>query len=461
MADLLDSPLDAPAEMGTTTAAGVSAPVSTPPRRRGGALSPLRNRNYALLFSGQAISLLGDQAYGLALPWTVLVVTGDPNQMAVVLTAATVPRVLLLLIGGALADRLTPRVIMIVADMLRMLVVGVLGVTLFFGLPPLWIVALLAGLEGAGSGLFAPGSQALLPATLSNDDLPAGNGLMQSLQFLTLTVGPLLGGIATAAEASIAFLVDAASFGISALALFGMRVKRRAAGAAQEADASARAEASERKGMLREIGAGFRYAMKTPLVRVAMVVTIFGNLGFAGTLNVGLIVLAHNLSPSAVTLGVILAAVGVGGIIGGLGSSALGRLRHRGKIALALFGGSALLLAAVPLVAGPASKLPFTFALEDSQRVLAVAIVMGLIGFILALADTMIITVMQQSIAPEYLGRVFSIQFLAGGISQPLSLLGAGALTVAFGPGVVFLVGAVAEVIAISIGFASRELRNL
>ena len=92
---------------------------------------------------------------------------------------------------------------------------------------------------------------------------------------------------------------------------------------------------------------------------------------------------------------------------------------------------------------------------------LAVAIVMGLIGFILALADTMIITVMQQSIAPEYLGRVFSIQFLAGGISQPLSLLGAGALTVAFGPGVVFLVGAVAEVIAISIGFASRELRNL
>ncbi|HEX6122362.1 MAG TPA: MFS transporter, partial [Ktedonobacterales bacterium] len=355
------------------------------------------------------------------------------------------------------------RVIMIAADVLRMLVVGILGVTIIFGLPPLWVVALLAGLEGAGSGLFAPGSQALLPATLSDKDLPAGNGLMQSLQFLTLTVGPLLGGIATAAEASIAFLADAVSFGVSALALFGMRVGRRSASTAASADGDAAmsAEAPARKGMLREIGAGFRYALKTPLVRAAMVVTIFGTLGFAGTLNVALIVLAHNLSPSAVTLGIILAAVGVGGIIGGLGSSLLGRLRHRGKIALGLFGVSALLLAAVPVVAGSASGLSVILPLESSQRVLAVAIVMGAIGFILALADTVIITVMQQSIAPEFLGRVFSIQFLAGGVSQPVSLLAAGALSVAFGPGIVFLAGAVVEVIAISIGFASRELRNI
>jgi MFS family permease len=450
--------LDSPTEMGGAAPAGVSAP----PRRRGGVLSPLRNRNFTLLFSGQAISLLGDQAYGLALPWTVLVATGDAGKMAIVLTAATVPRVLLLLIGGALSDRLTPRIIMLGADVLRMLVVGVLGVTLFFGLPPLWLISLLAGLEGAGSGLFAPGSQALLPMTLSDDDLPAGNGLMQSLQFLTLTVGPLLGGVATAAEASIAFLADAASFGISALALFNMRVVRRAAASAQETDGAATtAEMPARKGMLREIGAGFRYALKTPLVRATLTVTIFGNLGFAGTMNVGLIVLAHNLSSSAVTLGIILAAVGVGGIVGGLGSSALGRLRHRGKIALGLFGVSALLLAVTPLVAGSASGLSIALPLASSQRVLAVAIVMGAIGLILALADTMIITVMQQHIAPDYLGRVFSIQFLAGGISQPLSLLAAGALTVAFGPGVVFLAGAVAEVIAISIGFASRELRHL
>src|SRR5512146_2409167 len=71
-----------------------------------GILAPLRRRNFSLLFSGQLISVLGDQVYSLALPWTVLAVTGDPRQMALVLTAAAIPRVALLLVGGALSDRL-------------------------------------------------------------------------------------------------------------------------------------------------------------------------------------------------------------------------------------------------------------------------------------------------------------------------------------------------------------------
>lgn len=110
--------------------------------------------------------MLGDQAYSLALPWTVLTVTGDPGKMAVVLTAGVVPRTLLLLVGGVLADRLTPRLVMLAADLGRVAVVGGLGMTLLFRLPPLWILALFAELEGAGNGLFLPGSQALLSATL-------------------------------------------------------------------------------------------------------------------------------------------------------------------------------------------------------------------------------------------------------------------------------------------------------
>ncbi|MBF6589000.1 MAG: MFS transporter [Ktedonobacterales bacterium] len=451
----MTQPLDRPAE--TMPAAPA---VATPPRR--GAFTPLRNRNFSLLFTGQLISVLGDQAYSLALPWTVLAVTGDPSKMALILTAATIPRVLLLLVGGALADRLTPRVIMLSADLGRALVVGVLGVTLFAGLPPLWLVALFAGLEGAGSGLFQPGSRALLPATLDARDLPAGNGLMQGLQFLTLTVGPVLGGLATATQASIAFLVDAASFGVSALALFGMRVPRRAASssAAVIAEGSA-VEPPRRASMWSEIRAGFGYARQTSLVRAAMLVTVFGNLGFAGALNVGLIVLAHNLSRSPITLGLLLAATGVGGIIGGLGSSVLGRMRGRGKIAVGLWGINTVLLVLVPLLAGSAGGLPFAFSLTGSGRVLAVAGTMAGIGLTLAMADTMFITIMQQRIAPEYQGRVFSIQFLAGGVSQPLSLVGAGALTVVFGPGAAFLAGAGALLIAVVIAISSRELRHM
>ena len=76
----------APPAVASVGASGATTRPQTPPRRIG-ALTPLRHRNFSLLFSGQVISMLGDQAYGLALPWTVLVVTGDPRQVGIVLAA--------------------------------------------------------------------------------------------------------------------------------------------------------------------------------------------------------------------------------------------------------------------------------------------------------------------------------------------------------------------------------------
>jgi hypothetical protein len=440
---------------------------------RGGVFSALRHRNYALLFIGQLVSVLGDQVYGLALPWTVLTVTGDARKMAVVLAAGAVPRVLLLLVGGALADRLNPRVVMLGADLGRAVVVGVLGVTLFFGLPPLWIVAVLAGLEGAGTGLFGPGVTALIPRILPEDALPSGNGLFQVVQYSTLAIGPVLGGVATAAQATLAFLADAASFAVSALALAAMRLPRKAAtvapaAAATDATSAAAnppAAAPARKGLFTEIGDGLRYTFHQPLIRSTMLVTIFGNLGFSGMFGVALIVLSRALSPSAVTLGVLLAAVGVGGVLGGLSAGLLSRVPHRGVVGLALFGVSAILCLIVPFVAGPAGKLPFVppldFGLDAQSRIIAIAALLGVVGIILTLGDTMFITVMQQRIAPEYMARVFSAQFVAGGITQPLSLVAAGYLSAVYGPGIVFIVGGACLLIGILVGFSSRELRRM
>ena len=451
------------ATTGATEAA--SAPDTTSGRRKPGMFAPLRRRNFALLFGGQTISALGDQAYGLALPWTVLAVTNDPRQVGIVLAAGAVPRVLLLLFGGALADRLSPRLVMIVADLVRVLVVGVLGVTLLHGLPPLWIVASLAGLEGAGSGLFQPGVMSLLPSTVSDDELPAGNGLFQVVQFLSLVLGPLLGGVATAAQASVAFLADAASFGVSALSLFGIRIptsKHPTAAIAATAPVPATSGApTKRSGIFGDIGAGFRYATSIPLLRTMMTITVFGNFAFAGTVNVALIVLSHALSPSPLIFALILCVTGVGGILGGLGSSLLGRLRRRGPLGMAIFVVVAALMVATPFTTGAASGLPVTLPIPADWHIPALAGMMGLIGLLLALSDTVFVTAMQQRIAPEYMARVFSIQFLMGGISQPLSLALAGLVAATLGPGVTFIAGGVVLLIALVIGFSSRELRNL
>jgi MFS family permease len=377
-----------------------------------------------------------------------------------VLTAGTVPRVLLLLIGGALADRINPRAVMLAADAGRAAVVGALGVTLFAGLPPLWVVATLAALEGAGSGLFGPGVQALLPRLVPEGELPAANGLMMVVQYATLAIGPVLGGIATAAQATLAFLMDGASFVVSALSLAGIQLPRRPAAAPPDAAA---ATTTARQHLFADIGAGLRYTFRTPMVRATMLVTIFANLGIAGTFGVALIVLSRNLSPNPVTLGVLLAALGAGGIVGGLSASLLARRRRRGSIGLALFALGGLLLGAVPLVAGPASHLAFIpdLALDPTKRIALIAVTLGILGLTVAIGDTIFLTVMQQRIAPAFMSRVLSVQFLAGGLGQPLSLMVAGALVAAYGPGVVFLIGSALVLLAIALGATSRELRNL
>jgi MFS family permease len=433
--------------------------------RQRGPLTPLRSRNFSLLFWGQLISVLGDQAYGLALPWTVLIITGDPRQMAIVLAAEALPRVLFLLIGGALADRLSPRLVMLVADLGRAAVVGALGITL------------VAGLQGVGSGLFAPGSLALLPRVLDADDLPAANGLMQVTQFLSLTLGPVLGGVATAAQAIIAFLADAASFLISALTLFGIRLPTRHATPAPVAGAADGAVGSgvsgQKSGMLAEIGAGIGYAFRQPLLRTTMSVTVLANFGLSGAFGVALIVLINSLTHSALALGLVTATLGVGGILGGLQAAILGWLRRRGIVALVLWAFMALAIAAVPIAAGQTIQIPFGLDLSTLSaqlgidtlgpggRIGLIAALLGIVGFILSIGDTMILTIMQQRIAPEYMARVFSVQFVAGGITQPLSLVAAGYLAATYGAGITFLAAGVVLLLAIVIGFSSRELRRV
>ncbi len=87
----------------------------------------LRSRPFALLWLGQTISTLGDGAYLTALAWQVLILTGSGAAMGIVLIATSVPRVVFLLLGGVIADRLPRRLVMLWADAGRALAVGALG----------------------------------------------------------------------------------------------------------------------------------------------------------------------------------------------------------------------------------------------------------------------------------------------------------------------------------------------
>src|SRR5262249_20163026 len=139
---------------------------------------PLKVRNFNLLFGGQTISVTGDALYTVALPWLVLTTGGSAGVLGIVLAAYGIPRAGSMLVGGWRSDRLRPRRVMLIADAMRLLLVGLLAVIATGGHPTLWQLCVLAVLLGAFGGAFLPASQSILPETLPPDELQAGNGLM-------------------------------------------------------------------------------------------------------------------------------------------------------------------------------------------------------------------------------------------------------------------------------------------
>jgi hypothetical protein len=153
-----------------------------------------------------------------------------------------------------------------------------------------------------------------------------------------------------------------------------------------------------------------------------------------------------------------------------LSAGLLGRLPRRGVIALSLWIIMAALLALMPLVSGLVGQWPVDFdlltvlplgTLDTTTRLVAIGVLLGMIGFVLALVDTMFLTIFQQRIAPEFLARVFSVLFVAGGIAQPLALVVAGLVTATYGVEAAFLASGAILLVAIVVGLSSRELRRV
>ena len=153
-----------------------------------------RNRNFRLLWAGEGISLLGDQFYLIALPWLVLKLTGNAFAIGTVLALVAIPRAVFMLIGGALTDRLSPRVIMLCSNISRMVLVTALALLTMTGLIELWMLYTFALLFGLADAFFFPAQSAMIPRLLGADRLQTGNALIQGTAQLSVFLGPVLAG---------------------------------------------------------------------------------------------------------------------------------------------------------------------------------------------------------------------------------------------------------------------------
>src|SRR5262245_23253809 len=408
-------------------------------------LRPLRNRNYALLFTGQLCSLVGDQLYVVALPFLVLGHT-SVRDLGLVLMCFGIARIATVPIGGVLADRMDKTKLMLLTDAGRALcVLAVAGMAFGPELSILPVMALTAVL-GALEGLFLPPSYAILPDVLSDDELPAGNALNTALESAASFVGPALAGVVVAVfSPGVALTIDAATFVVSAATLLALRLTPRGVGAAGEGDAAGEsddetADGSSRKGFV-------RFLAVSRIVQLTLLIVLFSNLAFDAMAEVALPVFSRDyLGTGAQGFGVMLSAFGAGAVVGGLLTDALFRVPRRGLIALGLGAVQGIALALVPLVGG---------GLAGASVLLAAS------GLTIGVLNAFYMTHLQQRVPPQMLGRTMGALTMATFGAQPVSVLAAGLVLGATGPGVIFVTAGLLIVVGYLLAVPSSEFRNL
>jgi DHA3 family tetracycline resistance protein-like MFS transporter len=277
-------------------------------------VAPLRHRDFRVLWAGMAVSLLGDGVFFVAVAWETYSLWNAPAALSIVGIGMTLPMILFLLAGGVVSDRYNRRAVMACADAVRAVVVGAIAVLVLAGGLRFWELVVLVAVYSVGSAFFIPAFDAIVPELLPPDDLPGANALDQLVRPVALRLlGPVLGGVLVAASAGIAFLVDAVSFAASLVAVLAISS---ASGVVAE-------KAQSPLGALAE---GFRFVRGRVWLWGTLLAAALTYLVFLGPAEVLLpFVVKNGLHASAGTLGLVLAAGGLGAVGGAL---VMGRHGH-------------------------------------------------------------------------------------------------------------------------------------
>jgi MFS family permease len=182
-------------------------------------------RQYRLLFLGQALSIVGDRVTQIVLPFAVLSIGGSVTDVGIVAASGTVPFIVLGLIGGVIADRVERKRILIASDLVRLLVQLTAGLLLVSGHAQVWHLAALTALFGAADSFFSPAFSGLLPLTIAQPHHIQPANALRGMTFSTGSlVGPALGAalVATVGEGG-ALLADAGTFAVSVACLLLLR----------------------------------------------------------------------------------------------------------------------------------------------------------------------------------------------------------------------------------------------
>jgi len=381
-------------------AAATATNASIPARAASAATveHPLRNPHYRLWLIGGTISLLGDQFYLVALPWLVLQQTGSAVAMGAIMMTGAIPRAFLMLMGGAVSDRMSARKIMMATATARTICVTVIGLLVWLRILRTWELYALAFAFGVADAFAVPAQTAYMPSLLKREQLVAASSVSQSTGQLTTILGPVPAGLVIQTlGVAWAFFLDAISF----LFIIGALWKLPDPPKSQ----------APRKAMWHSIAEGIAYVGKDVPLRSLMLLATILNFCVAGPVSIGLAYLTKTRFGSPAAYGIVISAVAAGSLLGAL-LAGVWKIRRRGVMILAVAAVLGVCLGSIGLMG----------------RVWSVAGVLLVMGVAAGLVNVHIGAWAMQRIDAAVRGRVASVLMLASFGITPISLAVAGFL---------------------------------
>jgi MFS family permease len=303
------------------------AEPTTPRLARAGAIvrglavdiTPLRHREFRLLWIGELVSTTGRQITVVALPFQVFLLTRSSLAVGLIGLAQVVPLVVTSIAGGAIADRTDRRTLLVVTEFGMAVTSALLLIGAIAGHPPLWYLYAVTGLQAGLSGVNAPARSAAVPNMVPRDQLPAALALVQVLINTTMIVGPAAAGVILAHFGlAWAYGADVISFAASILAVLLLRPLP-----------PQREEGDARASPWREIKDGFAYVRRQRVLISTFLIDLNAMIfGKPWALFPVLALDVFRVGPQG--LGLLYAAPAAGALLGALTTGWVGRIRRQG-----------------------------------------------------------------------------------------------------------------------------------
>lgn len=389
-----------------------------------------RNRDFALLQTGQLLSSAGTQATSIAYPLVVLAVSHSPAQAGLVTFARLAPFALFGLLAGVAVDRWSRRALMVASDALRAVAMGSLALVLAMGHDAVWAILLAAFVEGTGTTVFNAALPGALRAVVPRHQLPGAVGAQEARRAVVRLGGPPVGGALFAVGHAVPFVVDAVSYIGSTVSLLLMRARFQ-----EERD-------SAPSRLRAQVAEGFRFLWAHPFLRTTTFLYGLGNFLVPGVLLV-VVVIGHDEGLTGGEIGVLIAIFGAGTLAGSLLS----------PLSRKLFSVRTILL--LELWTWLAC---WSFVIHPSVYVLVAAMVP--FGLAAPSTDSVVVAYRMAMTPDRLLGRVESVRSNIALLVAPLGPLAAGLLlSVVSARATVAIFAALGLVLALW-GTLSRAIRD-